>query len=88
MANLPPVERRRNPSRKWTIVFDVVYQVVWNDERKSFDVYRNDEKTGAFARDKATAIGIATSAAQKEAAGLKISVTSLLNRKTTVEWSR
>jgi hypothetical protein len=88
MADLRPIERRKNPSRKRTVVFDVVYQVLWNDERKSFDVYRNEEKTGGFARDKATAIGLAISSAQKEAADLKISVTSLLNRKTTVEWSR
>ena len=88
MANHSPVERCKNPSRKRTVVFDVVYRVLWNDERKTFDVYRNEEKTGSFARDKATAIGLAIRAAQEDDAVLKISVTSIQDGKAVVEWSR
>lgn len=87
MGELPDVERRKNPSRKREIVFHVVYQVHWNRARHTFDVYRNGEKTGAFARDKATAIGDAIRGAQQENPSLKISVSAMQNGKMTVEWS-
>ena len=88
MANLTIVERRKNPSRKREIIFDVVYQVHWNHRRYTFDVYRNGEKSGAFARDKATAIGVAIREAQQEDPSLKISVSSIQNGKLTVDWLR
>ena len=88
MAYLPPSERRKNPSRKRTVAFDVVYRILWNDGRKSFDVYRNEEKTGSFAHDKATAIGLAIRAAQEEDVVLTISVTSIQDGRAVVEWSR
>ena len=88
MAVPPPVERRKNPSRKRHISFDVTYWVVWNDGRRTFDVIRDDAKTGAFARDKATAIGLAIRLAQQEDSALKIQVKSMQGGKSTVEWSR
>ena len=81
-------ERRKNPSRKREIAFDVTYWVLWNDQRKRFDIFRGKEKTGAFARDKATAVGLAIRSAQEEDRTLKIQLKSIHNGKTTVEWSR
>lgn len=88
MAIPPSVERRKNPSRKRGIAFDVTYWVLWNDARRTFDVYRDEGKNGAFARDKATAIGLAIRSAQEEDSALKIQVRSMQGGKSTVEWSR
>lgn len=88
MAKSQTVERRKNPSRRRQISFDVAYQVLWNSHRHTFDVYRAEEKTGASARDKATAIGLAVSLAQQEAVDVKVSVSSMQNEKMTIEWSR
>ena len=81
-------ERRKNGSRKRTVAFDVVYQVRWNDERRTFDVFRDKDATGAFAQDKHTAIRLAIRAAQREESGLKVIVSSIQDDKPKAEWSR
>ena len=37
-------ERRRNSARKKTV--DVTYEVRWNSEGRTFDIYRANIKTG------------------------------------------
>ena len=88
MAIPPSVERRKNPSRKREIAFDVTDWVLWNDAHRTFDVYRDEKKTGAFARDKPTAVGLAIRSAQEEDRALRIQVKSMQGGKSTVEWSR
>ena len=80
-------ERRRNPARRRAMV-DIKYEIIWNDDRRTFDVYRAEAKTGAFARDKATAIGLAILDAQQEPPDFKVAVLSSRDGKTIVEWSR
>jgi hypothetical protein len=87
MAETPTVERRKYPSRK-RAAFDVTYRVLWNDGQHAFAIYRNGEQSGPFTRDKATALDRAVTAAQQEEIGLKVSVSSLRNGKTVVEWCR
>jgi hypothetical protein len=88
MSDSSTGERRKNPSRKREMAFDVVYQVHWNPTRHTFDVYRDGENTGAFARDKAGAVGVAVREAQQEDGSPKISVSSFQNGRLTVEWCR
>ena len=79
-------DRRKNPARKKLI--DVAYQVLWNAERRTFDVDRAGAPTGSFARDRATAIGLAIRDAEKDAQqGLKVVVYSRLDGRQNIEWS-
>jgi hypothetical protein len=79
-------ERRKNLARKKPI--DVAYQVTWNAERRTFDVFRAGVVTGSFARDRTTAIGLAIRAAEKDAEqGLMVVVYSRLNGRQNTEWS-
>lgn len=87
MSDRPAIERRKNPSRKKPSVIDVAYKIEWNSDRRTFDIYRDGEMTGGFARDQATAIGMATGEAQKEAPGLKVTVSTVCNGKFNIEWS-
>lgn len=84
----PTFERRKNPSRRQEIPFDVAYQVLWNDEESRFDVCRDEESTSLCAADKANAIRLAVSAAQRESLTLRVAVWSTEKGKTTMEWSR
>jgi hypothetical protein len=43
---------------------DHEYHVVWNGARRSWDIHRDDGRTGAFAYDKSTAVGVAIREAQ------------------------
>jgi hypothetical protein len=86
MCDEPSPERRKNPARKKQI--DLVYQVIWNAERRSFDVIRAGDPTGSFARDRTTAIGLAIRDAEKDAKqGLKVVVYSRLDGRQNIEWS-
>jgi hypothetical protein len=78
-------ERRKNPARKKTV--DVGYEVRWNADRRTFDIYRCDVKTGGFARDRATAIGLARRDAEAEPPGRTVTVSCLLDGELKVEWS-
>jgi len=82
----PKSERRKNPARKRAV--DVAYEVRWNAERRTFDIYRSNVKTGGFARDKATAVGLARRDAEGEAQDLSATVSSLQDGDLKVEWSR
>ena len=86
MGDKPIPDRRKNPARKKPI--DVAYQVTWNAERRTFDVFRGGELTGGFARDRATAIGLAIRDAEQDARqGLKVVVYSRLDGRQNTEWS-
>ena len=58
-------DRRKNPARKKPI--DLAYQGTWNAERRTFDIFRAGAPTGNFARDRATAVGLAIREAEKDA---------------------
>jgi hypothetical protein len=86
MGDKPSPERRKNPARKKQI--DLAYQVIWNPERKTFDIFRAGASTGSFACDRSTAIGLAIRDAQKDAQqGLKVVVYSRLDGDQHTEWS-
>ena len=80
-------ERRKNPARRRAPV-DVKYKILWNEERRTFDVYRDEVKTDLFAHDRAAAVALAIAKAEREAPELKVTVSALQNGKATVEWSR
>jgi len=79
-------ERRKNPARKRPI--GVIYLVSQDDDGKRWTITRDDKPTGGFARDKATAIGMAYREASVELASsaIPISVWSVQNGKRTKEW--
>jgi hypothetical protein len=81
----PTFERRKNPARKKTV--DVAYEVRWNDERRTFDIYRANVKTGSFARDRATAIGLARREAEAEPSGHTVTVSFLQDGEMIMEWT-
>jgi hypothetical protein len=88
MTDDPPrgVEKRKNPSRKKSAP-GIAFTIEWNETRRTFDIYRDGTKTGGFARDKATAIGMATGDAHREPPGTKVTVSSIRDGETVVEWS-
>jgi hypothetical protein len=47
-------------------IYDVEFSIVWNATRRTFDIERDGKATAQFARDKNTAIGIASRGAQFE----------------------
>lgn len=79
-------ERQKNPARERSD--DVEYLVTLDPDGRRWTVTRVDKPTGAFARDKSTAIGLAYREASQEMAdtGKKISVWSVQNGKRTKEW--
>jgi hypothetical protein len=44
--------------------YDIKFYVVWNQDRRAFDVKRDGVPTGHFAKDKSTAIDLAIAKAQ------------------------
>jgi hypothetical protein len=67
---------------------ELSYLVAQDPEGGRWNVSRGGVPTGAFARDKSTAIGQAYQAASKEAHGttLKVTVWSIQNGKRLKEW--
>jgi len=67
----------------------VTYEVQ-QDANGRWNVLRDGAPTGAFARDKSTAIGQAYAAATRETAesNLKVTVYSVQNGKRTKEWPK
>lgn len=80
------VEGRKNPSRKKASA--ITYLVELDGLTNRWNIIRNGVATGAFARDKSTAIGQAYHAASLEQAGtsLDISVWSFEHGKQKKEW--
>lgn len=70
-------------------IYDVEFSIVWNAPRRTFDIERDGESTGSFARDKNTAIGLASRAAQFDNREGKTAVVYSTNAdgKLIVEWS-
>jgi hypothetical protein len=70
-------------------IYDVGFSIVWNSVRRTFDIHRNGKDAGQFARDKRTAIGLASHGAQFENREGKIAVVYSTNGdgKLIVEWS-
>jgi len=60
-------KKPRKPAAKKTRAQDHEYRVVWNGRRKTWDIKHGAGYTGAFSRDKSTAIGLAVHDAQREA---------------------
>jgi hypothetical protein len=48
--------------------YDVKFYVMWNQDRRLFDIRRDGVATGGFARDKITAIGLAIADARRASA--------------------
>lgn len=67
---------------------DVDYRVKLDAETGKWEIWRDGIKTGGFARDMHTAIGLATRDAQREvmATDLKVIVTTMKDGVLTVEW--
>jgi hypothetical protein len=78
-------DRRKNPARKKEA--GVTY-LVEQDDGGRWNVTRDNIATGAFARDKSTAVGLAYQAASSEMAKTagKIAVWSIQGSKRTKEW--
>jgi hypothetical protein len=78
-------ERRINPARKKEA--GVTY-LVEQDDGGRWNVTRDKVATGAFARDKSSAVGLAYQAASSEMAETagRISVWSIQGSKRTKEW--
>jgi hypothetical protein len=70
-------------------IYDVEFSIVWNPTRRTFDIERDGKATGQFARDKSTAIGLASRGAQFENREGKTAVVYSTNAdgKLIVEWS-
>lgn len=79
-------ERRKNPARKRAD--NVEYLVTLDDDQRRWTVTREGQATGAFAREKSTAVGLAYKEASLEMAetGHRISVWSVEGGKRTKEW--
>lgn len=80
------VERRKNPARKKAAA--ITYLVELDGLTNRWNVIRNGVATGAFAREKSTAIGQAYHAASLEQAGTELDVTvwSMQGGKRKKEW--
>ena len=79
-------ERRKNGARRHDI--DIAYQVLWNEQRRAFDIQRAGIVTGGSSKDKSTAIGMAIRSAQDDAKdGRKVVVYPRLDGQPNVEWS-
>jgi hypothetical protein len=86
MDSYPSLERRKNPARKKHV--DLVYQVVWNSDRKTFDVHRAGTPNGSHASDKGAAIDLAIRDAQLDARqGFKVAVYSIHDGCQHVDWT-
>jgi hypothetical protein len=70
-------------------IYDVEFAIVWNPARRTFDIERDGKPAGNFARDKNTAIGLASRAAQFDNREGKTAVvyTTDAEGKQIVEWS-
>jgi hypothetical protein len=70
-------------------VYDVEFSIIWNAARRTFDIEQDGKPTGSFARDKSTAIGLASRAAQFENRDGRAAVVYMKNAdgKMIVEWS-
>jgi hypothetical protein len=70
-------------------LYDVEYAVIWNQNRMAFGIERGGAPTGRFAPDKASAVMLATKAAQFETRDGKTAVVYSFNseQKQIVEWS-
>ena len=75
-------ERRKNPARK--LAHDVEYLLTLDPDGRRWTVSREQQPTGAFARDKSTAVGLASR--EMAETGHKISVWSVQDGKRTKEW--
>ena len=86
MIKPEPPERRKNLARQRET--GVKYLVTLDPDGRRWTVTREDQPTGAFARDKSTAIGLAYREASREMAetGFNISVWSVQDGKRTKEW--
>jgi hypothetical protein len=66
------------------------YQLIWNEERQEWDIYRSGLKTGAARRKLRSAIDIAILAVQSDqgAKGADVRIVSVKKRASTLEWTR
>jgi hypothetical protein len=70
-------------------IYNVEFSIVWNATRRTFDIERDGKATEQFARDKITAIRLASRGAQFENREGKTAVVYSTNAdgKLIVEWS-
>lgn len=84
--HIPATERRKNPARKKAAP-TVEYQVRWTPEESRWDVFRNNEKTGAFSQREISAVENAILMATRDvAAGLGVAVFAVRDGKTESVW--
>jgi hypothetical protein len=74
---------------KHSKIYDVEFHVILNGSRRTFDIEQDGKPTGSFARDKSTAIGLASRAAQFENREGRIAAVYATNRdgNLVIEWS-
>lgn len=78
-------DRRKNVARHKA---DITYEVVWNDERTAFEIYRDGQRTQAFAKDQAGAIDLAIKLAQHDHdRGLDALVFAVRDGNKNMEWA-
>ena len=66
------------------------YQLIWNEERHEWDIYRSGLKTGAARRKLRSAIDLAILAVQSDqrARGAEVRIVSVKKRASTLEWTQ
>lgn len=76
------------PTRRGKI-YDVEFSILWNATRRTFDIERDGKPTGSSAKDKNSAIDLASRAARFENREGKTAVVYSTNAdgKLIVEWS-
>jgi hypothetical protein len=86
MTSRVPLRRRRGSTRQTFL--GLVFQVVWNSVRRTFDIKCDGAPIGRYAQDRDTAIVIATREARKEAAkGQEAAVYSIRDGIERIEWT-
>lgn len=79
-------ERRKNGTRPQAI--DIAYQVVWNEQKRVFEIQRAGQLTGGTAKNKSSAISLAIRDAEIDAKdGHTVVVYSRRDGRQAVEWS-
>jgi hypothetical protein len=65
----------------------VIIHILRNQVRRTFDIYRANLKTGGFARDRATAIGLARREAEAEPPDRSVTVSCMQDGQMIMEWT-
>ena len=79
-------ERRKNGTRRQGV--DIAYQVIWNEQKRLFEIQRAGQLTGGTAKNKSSPIGLAIQGAEVDAKdGRTVVVYARRDGRQAVEWS-